>query len=572
MTQRFGEILEREGFITPQALQEALGHQREKGGRLGEVLRRLQLVEGDTILRALAIQLNLPYCESLDPRELDRDLLRAVPIGFAKRYGILPLRCTDDGEPGGSVLVAIADPLTLAPLDDLRVLLGRPVVPVVVPAPIILNCINHLYDSPAGSTEQVIEELSTENISDLEKGFGGTPDLLDTTDKAPIVRLVHSFLYQAVKRRASDIHIEPFEREILVRYRIDGVLCQILSLPTRLHGSIASRIKVMAGLDIAEKRLPQDGRISLRIAGKDVDVRVSLIPAAYGERIVLRLLDKSNNLLTFEDLGLAPAEHELMNCLIRLSHGLILVTGPTGSGKTTTIYAALTRINTPDKNILTVEDPIEYQMHGIGQMQVNPKINLTFANGLRSILRQDPDVIMVGEIRDRETADIAIHASLTGHLVFSTLHTNDSAGAITRLVDMGIEPFLVSSSLSVVVAQRLVRVLCPACRQPYEPSDEDLVKIGLSTTQLVGSQCYRASGCSMCGGTGYQGRSGLFEILLVDDEIRNLILAKVYTGTIREAAFQRGMITLKQVGAKRVLSGETTIDEVVRVMQDSLTT
>jgi len=521
-------------------------------------------------LKAVAAELHLEYCETIDPRDVDRTLLRSVPIAFAKRHGLLPLRRSADGLHLDWVLVATADPRAFAPLDDLRVLLGSPILPVVAPGAVILNCINDLYDRPAAGTEQMIDQLSVDAPADYETGFEEPIDLLDAADEAPIVRLVHSILYQAVRRRASDIHFEPFEREVDVRFRLDGVLSKVLSPPKRFHPGIASRIKVMAGLDIAEKRLPQDGRIRIRIAGKDVDIRVSVIPTAHGERIVLRLLDKSVHALTFEALGLSPSEQKVMDRLIHLSHGLLLVTGPTGSGKTTTLYAALTRINSSKENILTVEDPIEYQMHGIGQMQVNPKINLTFANGLRYLLRQDPDVIMVGEVRDLETADIAIHASLTGHLVFSTLHTNDAAGAVTRLLDMGIEPFLVSSSLSAVLAQRLVRVLCPACKQGYQPGEADLARAALSPREVLGRLCYRATGCEACGGTGYQGRTGLFELLLVDEEIHRLILAKADARAIRGAAMNRGMATLRQAGARSVLAGQTAIDEVARVLQDDV--
>jgi general secretion pathway protein E len=512
---------------------------------------------------------NIEKSASLCPADVDRNLLRAVPISFAKRHNLLPVR-RGEGEYAGYILVATADPKAYAPLDDLRALFGNPVLPITVSAETILSCINQLYERPEGG-EQMMAELSADNVADLDMSLEERVDLLDAEDEKPIVALVHSLLYQAVKRRASDIHIEPFERELIIRYRTDGVLYNVLSPPKRCQNSIASRVKVMAGLDIAERRMPQDGRIRIRIAGRDVDIRVSIIPTAHGERIVLRLLERTGLPISFDSLGLLPTEEKLMERLIHLSHGLILVTGPTGSGKTTTLYAALMRINTPDKNLLTVEDPIEYQMSAIGQMQVNPKINLTFANGLRSILRQDPDIIMVGEIRDRETADIAIHASLTGHLVFSTLHTNDAAGAVTRLVDMGIEPFLVSSSLAAVVAQRLVRVLCPACKQAYRPADPDLAKVALARPMLAEGVCYRSVGCDSCDGTGYQGRTGIFEVLLIGEQLRRLILSNSDAGTLRAAAVARAMTTLKEAGARCIATGRTTIDEVIRVMQDEVT-
>jgi general secretion pathway protein E len=377
-------------------------------------------------------------------------------------------------------------------------------------------------------------------------------------------------MFEAVKRQASDIHLEPFERELMIRYRIDGVLYNMLSTPKRIQPSITSRIKIMGGLNIAEKRLPQDGRIGIKIAGRDVDIRVSAIPTAHGERLVLRLLDKTHLLLSMRDLGLEDDKIKRMDQMIHMSHGILLVTGPTGSGKTTTLYAALNEINSPDKNIITIEDPIEYQLKGIGQMQVNPKIDLTFASGLRSILRQDPDVIMVGEIRDVETAEIAIHASLTGHLVFSTLHTNDSAGAITRLLDMGIEPFLVSSSVVAIVAQRLVRLICPSCRVGYSPSAEELKKLSLNTEDGKKKTFFRGRGCPNCMNTGYRGRSGIYEILVLDDEIRNLILSKADANTIKNCAVKKRMTTLKQDGAAKVMRGVTTTEEALRVTQDEI--
>jgi general secretion pathway protein E len=378
-------------------------------------------------------------------------------------------------------------------------------------------------------------------------------------------------IFQAVKDRASDIHIEPYERDLHVRFRIDGILYDILSPPKRFHPVIISRVKVMAGLNIAEKRLPQDGRIRIRLAGKDIDIRVSIVPTAHGERVVLRLLDRATTLLHLEDLGLTGAKLETVNRLIRQSHGIILVTGPTGSGKTTTLYACLSKINTVDKNIITIEDPVEYQLKGVGQIQVNPKIDLTFASGLRSVLRQDPDVIMVGEIRDVETAEIAIQAALTGHLVFSTLHTNDSFGAMTRLLDMGIEPFLVSSSVIAVMAQRLVRRVCEHCRVSYRPTREEIEEIGITPQQLGGRELYKQGpGCAQCKGKGYRGRTGIHELLVVDDEIRSLVMKNADAASIRRTATAHGMNTLRQDGADKVLAGITTVEEVLRVTQDDL--
>jgi general secretion pathway protein E len=377
-------------------------------------------------------------------------------------------------------------------------------------------------------------------------------------------------LYQAVNQKASDVHVEPFEKDIVVRYRIDGILYNVLNLPKRVQSSITSRVKVMGGLNIAEKRLPQDGRIRIKIAGRDVDIRVSVVPATHGERIVMRLLDKTSTILRLEDIGFSGDKLETFNRLIHSPHGILLLTGPTGSGKTTTLYGALTRINSADKNIITVEDPVEYQIKGIGQIQVNPKINLTFANGLRSIVRQDPDVIMVGEIRDLETAEIAIQASLTGHLVFSTLHTNDSAGAFTRLIDMGIEAFLVSSSVLAIMAQRLVRTLCPHCHETYEPSDEELKGLSIRREELEGRKLQRAIGCSRCMGTGYSGRTGIFELLVVDEDIRALIMKRTDSSAIKKLAIKHGMLTLRQDGIEKVIHGVTTTEELLRVTQEDI--
>jgi general secretion pathway protein E len=431
--------------------------------------------------------------------------------------------------------------------------------------------LNRVYDeaaSPAGA-EQVMEDMAAaENLDQLAHELDEPQDLLDATDEAPIIRLVNSVLFQAVRQRASDIHFESFERGLVVRYRIDGVLYPVLTPPKRLQSSIIARLKIMAGLNIAEKRLPQDGRFAIRTAGKDVDLRVSVLPTSHGERVVLRLLEKENRLLNLTEMGFSTDRLSSIQQLIQLAHGIILVTGPTGSGKTTTLYAALSQINAPDKNIITVEDPVEYQLLGVGQMQVNPKINLTFAAGLRSILRQDPDVIMIGEIRDRETAEIAIHASLTGHLVFSTLHTNDAASAATRLIDMGIEPFLVASSVMAVLAQRLLRQICPDCKKPYRPTVDELIRLGLDGKGPF--TFYRGAGCPNCSQTGYRGRTGIYELLVLDDEVRRLIGAKADSSVIKQAGIAKGMITLKQEGAMKVAQGVTTTEEVMRITQQEI--
>jgi general secretion pathway protein E len=551
--------------IDLEVLQKARERLRD-GQDLGEVLQEMGAVSADRWSEVLARHFGLPFLERIADEGVPVDLVARLPIQFAKRHNLLPI-----GVEGRTVVVATANPADPGPVDDLRVLFDRPVRAVVAPAPAIAEAINRAYDRASGTTAELVSGLDEERLDLSAAEFEEPKDLLDASDEAPIIRLVNQLIFQAVKDRASDIHIEPFERDLVVRFRIDGILYDIVKPPKRFQPVISSRVKIMAGLNIAEKRLPQDGRIRTKIAGKDVDIRVSVIPTAFGERIVMRLLDRSSTLLSLEELGLAGQNLKTVQRLIRQSHGIILVTGPTGSGKTTTLYAALQKINSNDKNIITIEDPIEYQLHGIGQMQVNPKIDLTFASGLRSILRQDPDVIMVGEIRDLETAEIAIHAALTGHLVFSTLHTNDSFGALTRLVDMGIEPFLVSSAVIAVMAQRLVRRVCTGCRIAYVPTDEELQEIGLSRPELAGRTVFRAgAGCSQCKQTGYRGRIGIHELLVIDDEIRGEVMKKSDAATIRRLATSRGMPTLRDDGVRKVLEGWTTIEEVLRVTQEDL--
>jgi general secretion pathway protein E len=508
--------------------------------------------------------LGMEIIEDLGARELDYDLASTLPIQYAKKHLVLPYGRTYD-----EVQVVIHDPLTSDEvLGDLQVIFAPlTVIASLAPAREILSAINRIYG-------QAEDEGASEIIQDLDQGedlLTGleedvSADLLDETSEAPIIKLVNHILAQAVKGRASDIHIEPYHHELNVRFRLDGVLYNKLSLSRKLHSAVVSRIKIMAKLDIAEKRLPQDGRIEIRIGDRQVDLRVSTIPTVFGERVVMRLLEKGLRLLTLEEIGLPAQLLEEMYHLVTLSHGIVLVTGPTGSGKTTTLYAALNHINSPDKNILTIEDPIEYQLDGIGQMQVSSKIDLTFARGLRAMVRQDPDVILVGEIRDLETAEIAIQAALTGHLVFSTLHTNDAASAVTRLIDMGIEPFLVSSSVRAIIAQRLVRRVCPECRRPYTPTSEQLEEWGLGFLP-EGTVLYKAGGCPACLETGYRGRTGIYEFLHMDEELSSLILQTSDANQIRSAAVAKGMRTLRQCGMELVARGETTVSEILRVTQ-----
>src|SRR5712675_2283538 len=472
-----GEILVAQGVVPQEKVAEALAAQAERGGRLGEVLSSLKACSEEQVLKALAAQLELPYQVRLAPEEISEELVKLVPINFAKQAKLMPLRIETDGD--AHAKVAVADPLDSSALDSVRLLLGASISPVLVPSQAILDCINAVYDRESNEAEQLVGDLEAGDLDTVAHELEEPQDLLDSSDEAPIIRLVNSLLFRAAKERASDIHIEPQEKDICVRFRVDGVLQEVIRPPKRFQNSIISRVKIMGGLNIAEKRLPQDGRIRVKLAGRDIDIRLSTTPTVYGERVVMRLLDKNTVLLDLVEIGMDKEQLRIMESLIHKSHGIILVTGPTGSGKTTTLYAALSKINRPDLNIMTIEDPVEYQLKGISQTAVNPKIELTFANGLRSFLRQDPDVIMVGEIRDLETAEIAIQASLTGHLVFSTVHTNDAAGGITRLVDMGIEPFLVASSLVGLLAQRLVRRPCYECARPVRPSDEVIGELGL---------------------------------------------------------------------------------------------
>jgi general secretion pathway protein E len=579
-----GSILLRETSLTRAQLDEALVHQREDGGRLGSILLQMRAITEDELLRALAVQLNMPVADALKPEDVDVELCKKVPINFAKQHQLLPLRLELEQR---QVVVAVADPLEICAVDDLRTLLGFETSPVLCAPQRLLDLTNQVYS-----------KLTTD--SDLAKKEGGDEegegeewvDLIDATDEAPIIRWINALLFNAVRERASDIHIEPGEKDVVVRYRIDGVLYEQRRANRNYIAPIIARVKVMAGLNIAEKRLPQDGRIRRKIAGKDIDMRVATAPTTNGERVTIRLLDRASVLLGLADIGFGERHLVMMNDIIHRPHGILLVTGPTGSGKTTTLYAALAAINSPELNILTIEDPVEYQLEGISQVQVNPKIELTFASGLRSFLRHDPDVIMVGEIRDRETAEIAIHASLTGHLVFSTIHTNDSAGGITRLVEMEIEPFLVASSCIGLLAQRLVRRVCAECREVVRPSDEMLNSLGIepfafhrgdfrgAATEFKGKHVppppgmvYRARerGCRSCNSTGYQGRTGIYELLMVDDEVRAATLKNTDANTLKRAAMQtQGMRTLRQDGAMKVMAGMTSCEEVMSVTQEDV--
>lgn len=560
-----GNILLENTGLTPAQLEEGLLVQREKGIKLGEALMQLRFLKQEDILKAVSIQLGIPYENHLNPDDILSEVINPVPINFAKKNELVPLAKHDD-----YVSVAIADPVNLSALDDLRLVFNQPIKPVIASAMQITDAINLVYNRSNEGDRTVMSDLADENLDHVSQELEETQDLLESDDEAPIIRLVNSLLFRAVKQKASDIHVEPFEKDLVVRFRIDGVLYDIMHPPKKIQNSVISRIKIMADLNIAEKRIPQDGRIKIKLAGKDIDIRVSTLPTSFGESVVMRILDKSKVLLDLREIGVGGHYLKQMEDLIHHKHGIILVTGPTGSGKTTTLYAMLSQINKTDVKIITVEDPVEYQLPGINQTQVNAKIGLTFAAGLRSILRQDPDVVMIGEIRDKETAEIAIQASLTGHLVISTLHTNDSASAATRLIDMGVEPFLVASSVVGIIAQRLVRTLCPECREHHAPSDFELTQLGVDRESLGENYIYRPKGCASCLDTGYQGRTGIHEIMMVEDNIRGLVMKNVGAIDIKKAAMEQDMKTLREVAADKVVNGETAIEEVLRVTQEDV--
>lgn len=556
-----GEILENLGLVTRAQIEEALQIQRKTGERLGQILVRLGYISSEDVCRGLATQFGLEPIK-LSDKTIPPEVIAKVPQDLAKRHRLVPIKAEAD-----TLTVAIADPLNLFAVDNLKLVLGCEVKAVLSPEGEVNRAIDRYYGPEEAMVDRMIRELAIIDAKTLKKEYvkelgGGVSE-----EEAPVVRLVSLLILEAFNERASDIHIEPMEDKLVVRYRVDGVLHEVPGPPKRLQGPVTSRIKIMAKLDIAEKRLPQDGRIRLNLKGRDVDFRVSTMPSLYGESVVLRILDKSSLLLGLDKLGFSPEDEARFERLINLPNGILLVTGPTGSGKTTTLYSSLNSINKPDRKLITVEDPVEYQLTGINQVQVKPQIGLTFASGLRAMLRQAPDIIMVGEIRDLETAEIATRAALTGHLVFSTLHTNDAPGAVVRLIDMGIAPYLVASSLQGVLAQRLVRTICGNCREVYRPREEEIVALNLGPKDVEGATICKGKGCDQCSQTGYKGRIGLFELLIVTDEIRELIFAGAISSVIKAKARELGMKTLREDGARKVLEGITTIDEVIRATQ-----
>jgi len=559
---RLGDILIRDFGITPETIQQGLDIQASKGGRLGDILVHLKKLSENDLLKARGKVSGLEVIKEL-PIDADPFFTDKVPIHFLKKFKMVPIATRED------CFVAIADPYNFQQLDDLLQLLKWEGIKILLaPHEEIFTAINSVYDLGRRSADQVMQDIDETDPESLLSEIEETSDLLDDTSDAPVIKLVNLMLSNAVREGVSDIHIEPYKDRVKIRKRVDGILYDMYSPPKHVQAKLISRIKIMAKLNIAEKRLPQDGRIEIRLADKNVDLRVSTLPTTFGERVVLRLLDKSNVLLSLTTLGMAKNDLEMFNKLIKAPHGIILVTGPTGSGKTTTLYSALSILNTPDINIITVEDPIEYQINGISQVQVNSKIDLTFANGLKTIVRQDPDVILVGEIRDVETSEIAIQAALTGHLVFSTLHTNDAASAVTRIIDMGVEPFLVSSAVNAILAQRLIRKICPECKEAYTPDKQLLIRAGASPAKFGDRKLYRGKGCPACLNTGYQGRIGIYELMVLTDKLKHLILTTSDSNQIKREArvsSEYPMQTLRQDGLRKVLAGLTSLEEVIRV-------
>lgn len=557
-----GQLLKESGLVDEAQIQEALKVQREKGGALGDILvERGFVAEGD-MLFVLGAQAGMEIVD-IDDEEISQEVIDLVPHYVAESNTVIPVRVDE-----GTLVVALADPLNVTALDDLRFILGCDVVGAVAPEESIKKAIDKYYaDQKRESAEEgrvLMESADGVTILDDSEEKIDLNDLIRQAELPAVVKLLNLILLQAVKDRGSDVHLEPFETEYKVRYRIDGVLYEMKPPPRNLATAIASRVKVMAKMDIAETRLPQDGRIELKVEGRQIDLRVSTLPTMFGESIVMRVLDRANVALDLEKVGLGPADLEMTRKLIHQPHGILLVTGPTGCGKTTTLYSALNELNTTDVKIITTEDPVEYDLPGIMQVQINEDIDVTYARCLRSILRQDPDTILVGEVRDLETGQIAVEASLTGHLVLSTLHTNDAPSAITRLVDLGLEPFLISATLEAVIAQRLVRRICVKCKEEYTPNDDEIYELDLSPKDVEGKTFHFGRGCPECNNVGYRGRTALFEIMVMGEKLRNMVMEDCSVQDLRKAAEESGMRSLRDSGLLMMYDGVTSIEEVVR--------
>ena len=554
------KILLAKNQLSPQAMEEIRKNNLQNGKFLGRVLVDHGYMNVQNLLEILSGELGFPYIKK---EQYPRDLLPVPDLEFSESYlkekVIFPLE-TDNG----TLTLAVFNPFDWPTFEDLKINIGKDLKLVLSTPEDILEAVETWYGLGGSAMDRMVGDISDDD-ADLDIDPENTEHIRDMASEAPVIKLVNHIINQAIETGASDIHLEPFLDELALRYRIDGMLYDFEAPPKRLQSAISTRIKIMAKLDISERRLPQDGKIRVKSQGKDIDIRVSTLPTIYGESVVMRILDRGNIVVDLEHLGFPEKELKGFQNLIKKPYGMVLVTGPTGSGKTTTLYAGLSKINTPDEKIVTIEDPVEYQLKGVNQIHVKPQIGLTFANGLRSIVRQDPDVIMVGEIRDPETADISIQAALTGHLVFSTVHTNDAAGAITRLQDMGVESFLISSALLGVLAQRLVRVICTECKVQYELDTETKAELGIRQDRSV--PAYRGKGCKNCNLTGYRGRMGIYELLIIDDSIRRLILSKSSAQIIRDRGRKLGMTVLREDGLRKVVRGITTVEEIMRVTQ-----
>ncbi len=564
---RFGDLILAEGLVTQEQFDQALAEQKKTNEKLGEILVRLGLITEEQLVHFLSRQYGIP--EVTFPEKIAAEIIKLIPARIARKYGVVPI-----GRTIGSVTLAVADPTNLSALDDVAFMTGLKVVPAIASPSVIRNAIGSYYEPAPSTMADVLSEMQAEMTEvELIEGQETSPqvdlnELRSSADQVPVVRLVNSILLDAVRRGASDIHMDPGEGSFRVRFRVDGLLHEVMTPPKRVEPAVVSRLKIMSNLDIAERRLPQDGRIKLRQSGREVDFRVSILPSLFGESVTLRLLDKQALRVDMTQLGFEADSLTEFEKAIRSPHGMILITGPTGAGKTTTLYSALHAVNSRDRNILTVEDPVEYDLPGVTQVQVNEEIGRSFAAALRSFMRHDPDVILVGEMRDQETAQIAVRAALTGHLVLSTLHTNSAAQTIARLADMGIPPFLVSSSLRLVVAQRLARKVCQECREPYEADEESLLQYGHAPLGIKRCTLYKGKGCATCHFTGMKGRTALYEVLPITQEIRSLILNNTFASEIQDVASKQGMKTLREAGLLKVLEGQTTVEEVLRVTSE----
>jgi type IV pilus assembly protein PilB len=559
-SETLGQILMQLGTITQVQLDEALEIQNRTGERIGRILCDIGAVTEADLARGMAVQWGLQYV-SLVEAKIDNETAKLIPHALAVRHKVIGIE-----KRGGRLLLATADPLNVIAVDDVRLITGLEVDLVVSTEEEIANALARVYQIADSIIDRVMRETVTDYAVEGVEDGESVEQLRALTEEAPVVKLVNLIVDEAVKQSASDIHVEPHRGGIWIRYRVDGVLRDVMNPPANLKAALISRIKIMADLDIAERRRPQDGRVHLTADGRNIDLRVSTLPTMFGEKVVLRVLDQSSTQIGLSRLGFPTSVMQQWESAVSKPHGMVLVTGPTGSGKTTTLYSTLSKLNTLDVNIVTVEDPVEYQLPRVNQVQVNIKAGLTFANGLRSILRQDPDIVMVGEIRDRETAEIAVQAALTGHLVLSTLHTNDAAGAITRLTDMGVEPFLISSSLIAVLAQRLARTICSRCKVAYTPPAEALGRLGTDIQLDQNVVFYRGQGCDYCRGTGYRGRTGIFELLTISDPVREMVVQRAAANEIKARALGDGMRTLREDGLEKVISGISTIDEILRVV------